>query len=197
MIWRDWRLFLIGPNEALRQCKGRVKLRNFAGNAPIQHKGYAAFASDIGRQLPSCWTELVPHLAYTDYMGLMEEADLAIDVFPFAGSNTVSDNLYLRKATLAREGDRWFNRIGPAMLRSIGLDSLIATSDDEYIRKLVQLVDDAAYREQVTGSIRNADLETAIYHTKGSEEFRQFVQNVARQKNFDKGREPIVVPSQT
>ena len=103
----------------------------------------------------------------------------------------------MRKATLAREGDRWFNRIGPAMRRSIGLDSLIATSDDEYIRKLVQLVNDAAYREQVTESIRNADLETAIYHTKGSEEFRQFVQNVARQKNFDKGREPIVVPSQT
>jgi len=183
-------------NEALRQSKSRVKLRIFSGNQPIHYNGYSAFARDLGRHLPNCLTELISLQAYTEYMEMMEEADFAIDVFPFAGSNTVSDNLYLRKATLTREGDRWFNRIGPAMLRSIGLDSLIATNDEEYIRKLVQLVDDAAYREQVTESIRNADLETAIYHTKGSEEFRQFVQNVAGQKNFYKGREPIVVPSQ-
>ena len=180
-------------NEALKQCSQRVKLRIFAGNAPIQHKGYPAFLNEISRQMTNCWVEVVPHVSYDEYMGLMEEGDFAIDVFPYAGSNTVADNLHLRKPTLVREGYRWFNRIGPAMLRSVGLDDWIATSDGEYQRKLVRLVNDPDYVQESCVRLQQADLQSLVYHSEGAPEFAQFVKNVVSDNRFYPGDEPIIL----
>lgn len=180
-------------NEALKQSASRVRLRIFAGNAPIQHKGYPAFLNEISRQMTNCWVELVPHLPYQEYMGLMEEGDFAIDVFPYAGSNTVADNLHLRKPTLVREGYRWFNRIGPAMLRSVGLDDWIATSDGEYQRKLVRLVNDPDYVRESGLRLQQADLGSLVYHSQGASEFVQFVKNVVSDNRFYPGDEPIIL----
>ena len=180
-------------NEALKQSASRVRLRIFAGNAPIQHKGYPAFLNEISRQMTNCWVEMVPHVPYQEYMGLMEEGDFAIDVFPYAGSNTVADNLHLRKPTLVREGYRWFNRIGPAMLRSVGLDDWIATSDGEYQRKLIRLVNDPDYVRESGLRLQQADLGTLVYHSQGAPEFVQFVKNVVSDNRFYPGDEPIVL----
>ena len=179
--------------EAIRRCKNRVKLRLFAGSAPVQHKGYAAFINEVSRRVSNGWVEIVPHLAYADYMGLMEEADFAADVFPFAGSNTVADNLYLRKPTLVREGYRWFNRIGPAMLRSVDLGELIATSDHEYIEKFVRLVDDEDYRNALAESLRGADLANKVFHPQGANEFAQFMLNVTQNPKHYPGDDPIIL----
>ncbi len=180
-------------NQALKECKHRVKLRIFAGNAPILHKGYAAFINDVSRQMTSCWVELVPHLPYGQYMAMMEEGDFAIDVFPYAGSNTVSDNLHLRKPTLVREGYRWFNRIGPAMLRSAGVPDLIATTDDEYARKLIRLVDDPDHRAEQAQKLQAADLTNTVYRHKGAREFAQFVRDAIAGHRYGRGTEPIVL----
>jgi hypothetical protein len=180
-------------NNALKQCKNRVKLRVFAGNAPILHKGYAAFLNDLSRQLSNAWVEAVPHVAYEEYMALMEEGDFAIDVFPFAGSNTVSDNLHLRKPTLVREGYRWFNRIGPAMLRSAGLNELISTTDEDYMKKLIRLVDEPEYRASFAEQLKKVHLPSTVHNPKGAKEFSEFVKNVTRDPGHYKGSEPIVV----
>lgn len=180
-------------NEALKQCSSRVRLRIFAGNAPIQHKGYPAFLNEISRQLTNGWVEVVPHVPYEEYMGLMEEGDFAIDVFPYAGSNTVADNLHLRKPTLVREGYRWFNRIGPAMLRSAGLDEWIATSDGEYQRKLIRLVNDPDYVQEYCLRLQQSDLEALVFHSEGAPEFAQFIKNVVSDNRFYPGDEPIIL----
>lgn len=180
-------------NEAMRRCKKRVKLRIFAGNAPVQHKGYAAFINEVSRRMTHGWIEIVPHVAYPEYMGMMEEADFAADVFPFAGSNTVADNLHLRKPTLVREGYRWFNRIGPAMLRSVKLDELITVSDQEYIDKFVRLVDDEPYRQRFIDQLRDADLAANVFHPQGAKEFADFIKNVANDPKHYPGDDPIVL----
>jgi hypothetical protein len=180
-------------NAAIKRCRSRVRLRVFAGQAPINHKGYPAFLNEVSRVITAAWTEVVPHLAYPDYMALMEEGDFAIDCYPFAGSNTVADNLYLRKPTLAREGFRWFNRIGPAMLRSAGLAELIAGSDQEYSDQLVKLVDDQQYRQRFVDILADADLERTVFHPQGAPEFAQFIRNLSRDPHCYPGRDPIVL----
>lgn len=185
--------FLETVNAALKQCRNRVKLRVFPSAAPMLHKGYPAFLKDVSRQLSNGWVEVFPHLPYDEYMARMEEGDFAIDVFPFAGSNTVSDNLHLRKPTLVREGYRWFNRIGPAMLRSAGLHELIATTDDSYTKRLIRLVDDAEYRESLVERLGTANISSLVHHAEGSHEFAEFVRNVVRDPRFYPGSEPILL----
>jgi predicted O-linked N-acetylglucosamine transferase (SPINDLY family) len=104
-------------------------------------------------------------------MGKMEAADFAIDCFPFAGSNTVSDNLHLRKPVVCLEGDRWFNRIGPAMLRSIGLEDTIGKDRFDFEVKLRLMIENDRWRNDVTDRLKNADLQSTVYRRQGAAEF--------------------------
>ena len=170
-----------------------MRLRIFSSTAPLRMKGMAAFVGDIERAVGRCRVEIVPYLAYEAYMAMMEEADFALDMFPFGGCNTVSDNFYLRKPVVLREGGRWFNRIGPAMARSIGLDELVATSDEEYVQRAVRLANDDAYRHGMQQRLATADLDTTIYGRKGVREFLEFVSTVMENPAAYPGRDPILL----
>ena len=99
--------------------------------------------------------------------------------------------LHLGIPVLCREGTRWFNRIGPAMLRAIGLDELVATSDSQYIRKAVRLANDADYRSRLREQIAAANLDAKLYTPTGATEFRQFIDEVLTNPKAYPGYEPI------
>lgn len=173
-------------NEAVREARScgapPVKLRMFSGNASINHGGYAAFLRDVSERITDAEVEVVPHVDYHEYMGLLEEGDFAVDCYPFAGSNTVSDNLHLRKPVVVLEGDRWFNRIGPAMLRACGLDGLIETDRRRFIGLLTDMIRHQHVREAFAEDLRQADLDTTIYHSQGAAEFVDFVRGAIEAK---------------
>ena len=173
-----------------RHYRGDVKLRIFAGNAPVSHAGYAAFMDDVASLAPSVEVELVTHQPYDEYMAMMEEGDFAVDVFPFAGSNTVSDNLHLGKPVLIMEGDRWFNRIGAAMQRDIGLNFLCITRKDCFRRVLGDLIMDETFRQNCCDIIEAADMDATIYANRGAAEFRKFMDKTIREKTSPEGTKP-------
>ena len=79
------------------------------------------------------------------------------------------------------------------MLRSVDLGELIAASDQEYIDKFVRLGDDEAYRNQVTESLRGADLVNKVFHPQGAAEFAQFIRNVTQNPHHYPGDDPIIL----
>ena len=105
--------------------------------------------------------EVVRPLPYRDYMALMEAGDFTLDSFPFGGCNVVADSLHLRKLTVCREGDLWYNRIGPAMLRRVGLEGLVASTGEEYVSIALRLIHDDAFREPLQAHLDRADLQRA------------------------------------
>jgi predicted O-linked N-acetylglucosamine transferase (SPINDLY family) len=131
--------------------------------------------------MPSCHVEIVPHADYAAYMGMMEEADFAIDCYPFAGSNTVSDNLWLRKPVVCLEGDRWFNRIGSAMLRSVGLGELAIHDHGDFINLVSDMIRYEHVRNGFTDQLKAADLGATIYAKRGAAEFAEFIQERAEE----------------
>jgi len=175
------------------QSSRPLRLRIFSSTAPLRMKGLAAFVGDIERAVGRCRVEIVPYLEYEAYMAMMEEADFAPDMFPFGGCNTVSDNFYLRKPVVLREGGRWFNRIGPAMARSVGLGELVAASDEEYVQKAVRLANDDAYRLGMQQRLATADLDTTIYSPTGVREFLEFIAKVMVNPAAYPGRDPILL----
>ena len=96
-------------------------------------------------------------------MAAMEEGDLTVDAFHYGGCNTMVDSLFLGKPMASLEGERWYNRIGPQMLRMVGMPELIATSDDEYVDLLARLIQDDAFREASAAGIQKADLNATIF----------------------------------
>jgi hypothetical protein len=160
-------------NEAVAQSGRECLVRLFTGSAATNYGAFAAVIRDVGSMLPACETEIVPHLPYEKYMELLEQGDFAVDVFPYAGSNTVSDNLWLKKPVVCLEGDRWFNRIGPAMLRRIGIES--PQDEQEYVDEVAAIIADDEYRQAMKSRIESADLDSAIYGNVGAEEFRSWL----------------------
>ena len=109
---------------------------------------YLPFVATVREALAgtSAILEIMPFLHYSEYMGLMEEGDFTLDTYHFGGSNVVSDSLFVRKPTVAWQGDKWYNRISAGMLRRVGLDELITHSEDEYLATALRLIHDDAWR---------------------------------------------------
>ena len=138
--------------KLLKQVHRPVRFRFFPAVLDIQN-GYLPFLAEVRAALSgtSAVLEIMPSLRYADYMGLMEEGDLALDCFHFAGCNTVADSLSLGKPTVVWEGDKWYNRIGASMLRLAGLEELIGRSEEEYLEKALRLIHDDQWREKPDG----------------------------------------------
>ena len=169
------RPFLELVNSAIAEAGGKVRLQIFAGGAATSRGGFGAFLRDIGEVITACEAIVYPHLEYGEYMSQMERADFAIDCYCFAGSNTVSDNLWLRKPVVALEGDRWFNRIGPAMLRAVGLGGLVATDEQQFRNVIIDMIRYGHVRDEFSATLAAADLDTCLYAPIGADAFREWL----------------------
>jgi hypothetical protein len=150
--------------RAIVRNAGRpVRLRLYVGTSLARQNDDIPFVRDLESQLGRGRVEILRGLNYRDYMAAMEEGDFTLDPFPFGGCNTVADSLFLRRPIVCREGDAWYGRIGPRMLRMVGLPDLSAASDDDYVATTLRLIDDDAYRAEVQARLDGADLDTTIF----------------------------------
>jgi hypothetical protein len=168
--------FLATVRKVLDAAAVPVRLRIFPGVGISEHNAHFSFLQDLRAALgDGVALDVWPQLDYRQYMRHMEEADLTLDSFHFAGCNTVADSLFLRKPTVVWEGDKWYNRIGPAMLRLVGLDELICASEEEYINTALSLIRDGAKRARVTAGLQAAELDDTLFSTKHAPAFRRAV----------------------
>lgn len=131
-----------------------------------------------------------------EYLALMEQGDLCLDSYPFGGFNTIIDALYLAKPVVVQEGEFFCNRAGAALLRRVGLDELVAHSEEEYIGKALRLVEDEDYRRSITERLRNLDLRSLIFQRDDPAAFCRaidyLVENHSRLQR-EKSPEPIFI----
>ena len=97
-------------------------------------------------------------------MRLMEEGGPDLDSFHFGGCNTVADSLYLSLPTLCLgQGNKWYNRIGPAMLKRCNLPELITTTEPEFIETALRLIHDDNFRQSLRTRLTQTNLNEAIF----------------------------------
>ena len=169
--------FLQTLRKLLEQVHRPVRFRFFPG-VLNQMNGYLPFLAEVRQVLgrTSALLEVHPFLNYRDYMGFMEEGDLTLDAYHFGGCNTVADSLFVRRPMVVWQGDKWYNRIGGAMLRKAGLDDLVCDSEKEYLERALRLVHDDAWRNELTARIRAADLESTVFTESDAPAFRRAVE---------------------
>jgi predicted O-linked N-acetylglucosamine transferase (SPINDLY family) len=189
--------FLDLLREIVDQAGKDVLLRIFQG-CLVQRCGnsFLPFVRDVERRLGKQHVEVVPDKSYEEYMTLMEEGDICIDSWHFGGCNTIADALYLRKPTVTYEGTRWYNRIGSATLRAVGMEELIATNHDEYRSLVLRLIDDDAYRMGLEERLCGVDLGATVFDRDGGAAFKRavdfLIENHQRLK-AEGSRSPLVI----
>lgn len=89
-----------------------------------------------------------------DHYGLYHIVDVGLDPFPYHGTTTTCEALYMGVPVLTLAGEAHASRVGASLLGAIGAPELIARTRDEYVDKAVALGQDAARRSAYHAGLR-------------------------------------------
>ncbi len=92
----------------------------------------------------------------SDVRELLSVGDAYLDTFPFGGVNSLVDPLEAGVPVVAWEGSVFRSRMGAALLRSLGLEELVARDAESYHALAVRLATDRGYRDQLKPRIQDA-----------------------------------------
>lgn len=77
--------------------------------------------------------------AVSDHFGLYGTVDIGLDTFPYNGTTTTCEALWMGVPVITLEGDSHHSRVGRSILHHAGLSRFIAASPIDYVEKAVHL----------------------------------------------------------
>ena len=91
----------------------------------------------------------IPWQNWPEFHGLLKRADVFLDTIGFSGFNTAMQAVECGLPIVAREGRFLRGRLASGILRRMGLQELVAGSEEDYIALALKLVQDGEYRERI------------------------------------------------
>ncbi len=101
--------------------------------------------AQAGLRFADCVT-FVPTLDRARFFGLMQRAHMLLDTLGFSGFNTAIQAIECGLPVVGREGEFMRGRLASGILRRMGMDALVATTDEAYVELAVALARDSALR---------------------------------------------------
>ncbi len=89
-----------------------------------------------------------------DYLQLHHQVDICLDPFPFTGATTTGHAMWMGVPTLTLEGRTAPGRLGPAMLRHLGLESFVARDHRDFVAKGLRWAQDLEALAQLRSGLR-------------------------------------------
>jgi len=100
--------------------------------------------------------------ATQDHLAAYNRVDVALDTFPYNGTTTTCEALWMGVPVLSLIGDRHAARVGLSLLTAIGHAEWAAENENAYIEKAVTLAQDRALRSQLRKSLRDEVAESIL-----------------------------------
>jgi hypothetical protein len=185
---------LLSLKKILEYSARKIKFRFIPGLK--YNSRFNALEKELTGVLGKKNIEIYPLLENNDYMYLFEDADMAIDSWHFGGYNTIVDALYLAKPVITLEGNKAYNRFGSALLRKLGLAEMVCTDPEEYINKILLLINNENYRNSLGSKLKMLNPENLLFNPDSEKYFNKAIayllENQQRLKGSP-GREPIII----
>jgi predicted O-linked N-acetylglucosamine transferase (SPINDLY family) len=93
--------------------------------------------------------------------------DIALDTFPYNGTTTTCEALWMGVPVITFAGRTHASRVGTSLLTSVGMPELAGCSDEEYVRKAVDLAYDTGRLGTLRKSLRDMVLRSPLTNAKG------------------------------
>jgi len=117
--------------------------------------------------------ELIKRSPIDEYLQTYERIDIALDPFPYNGTITTCDALWMGVPVVALYGKTSVGRTAASILHNVGLPELAAQSPDDYVRIAVDLADDwrrlLRWRADLRGMMLQSPLMDAARFTRDME----------------------------
>ncbi|MCD7449670.1 hypothetical protein HAX54_001098 [Datura stramonium] len=89
-----------------------------------------------------------------DHMQAYSLMDISLDTFPYAGTTTTCESLYMGVPCVTMGGSVHAHNVGVSLLKTVGLQKLVARNEDEYVESAIQLASDVTSLSNLRMSLR-------------------------------------------
>jgi predicted O-linked N-acetylglucosamine transferase (SPINDLY family)/glycosyltransferase involved in cell wall biosynthesis len=128
---------------------------------------FAAAGVEPGR------VEVLADLSAESRLSLHGRIDINLDVFPCSGTVVALDSLWMGVPVVTKQGSASASRNAAAVLNIVGLQDLVAETEDRYVEIATALADDrerlAGLRAELRGRLERSDLMDAERFSRGLE----------------------------
>jgi predicted O-linked N-acetylglucosamine transferase (SPINDLY family) len=108
-----------------------------------------------------------------EQMKAYRQIDIALDTFPYHGTTTTCEAMYMGVPVITLAGRSHLSRVGVSLLETVGIQDFIANNTDEYIEKAVALASNPnlikALRQKLRYMMLNSPLCDSITFTSNLE----------------------------
>ena len=112
-----------------------------------------------------------------EHMAMYGEVDIALDTFPYCGTTTTCEALYMGVPVVTLSGNSHVGRVGASLLSALGRKEWIANSEDRFVEIARELADDFPRLARLRKSLRD---EMAASPLLDGLKFTQTLENLYR-----------------
>jgi predicted O-linked N-acetylglucosamine transferase (SPINDLY family) len=162
----------------------RLLLKFKYGSDPVVAQRYinefADWGIDPGR------IRILGFLRPTEHLGLYNHADIALDTYPYHGTTTTCEALWMGVPVVSLVGEHHVSRVGLSLLTRVGLEAFTASTPKEYVAKAIvfagRLGDLAQMRRNLRKTMATSSLCDYKSYTQAVEQaYRQMWQQWCKQ----------------
>jgi len=103
----------------------------------------------------------------SSHLEIFGTVDISLDTFPYNGTTTTCESLWMGVPVIAKEGDSHVSRVSVSLMGAIGLSGLIASSDEEYLALATFLARDRKNLEILRNNLRDRMRNSKLLDTAG------------------------------
>ncbi|KAK9291179.1 hypothetical protein L1049_009367 [Liquidambar formosana] len=113
--------------------------------------------------LESLRVDLLPLILLNhDHLQAYALMDISLDTFPYAGTTTTCESLYMGVPCVTMAGSVHAHNVGVSLLNKVGLGHLIAKTEDDYVQLALNLASDVTALSNLRTSLRDLMLKSPV-----------------------------------
>lgn len=97
-----------------------------------------------------------------EHLAAYSRVDVALDTFPYNGTTTTCEALWMGVPVVTLAGDRHMSRVGASLLQAVGRQEWIASDTDSYVRIAAELAVDHVKLAELRISLREEMRRSAL-----------------------------------
>jgi protein O-GlcNAc transferase len=101
------------------------------------------------------------------HLEALAEGDIALDSFPYSGTTTTCESLWMGVPVVTRAGSTHASRVSASLLTSVGVPELVAENDDEFVAIAAGLATDLERLVRYRQNLRRMMLESSLMDLQG------------------------------